>query len=134
MCWVRTRLWWRPRSRVTAPLLYGLRTAPAALPIWGIDHILGAGPVHFYSYETLDLGLSDHLAQLATFSVGALGVGLAEGESFCQLEAVACWMHHCVFEHGVDAVGHSPTGGVATVEHLIRDLGKGAPPPRENVL
>jgi endonuclease/exonuclease/phosphatase (EEP) superfamily protein YafD len=53
------------------------RTLPAALPIWGVDHVLSAGPVHFYSYETLDLGLSDQLAQLATLSVEAPSLAAA---------------------------------------------------------
>lgn len=46
------------------------RTAPAALPLWGIDHILAAGAVQFFTYETIDPGMSDHLAQVATFTVG----------------------------------------------------------------
>ncbi len=45
------------------------RTFPAWLPSWGLDHVLGNEHLRFHSYETLDPGTSDHLAQLARFSI-----------------------------------------------------------------
>lgn len=45
------------------------RTAPAVLPLWGIDHVLGSGPLRFHELRRVDPGLSDHVALLARFSL-----------------------------------------------------------------
>lgn len=45
-------------------------TFPAALPIWGIDHILGNERIRFVEYRSLEAGPSDHLPQLGRFVVG----------------------------------------------------------------
>ena len=49
------------------------RTFPAWLPVWGVDHALGNAHVEFSRYQTLDLGVSDHLAQLFSFGLVASG-------------------------------------------------------------
>ena len=42
-------------------------TFPAKFPVYGIDHILGNKRIGFTSCRRINTGLSDHLAQLATF-------------------------------------------------------------------
>jgi endonuclease/exonuclease/phosphatase (EEP) superfamily protein YafD len=44
-------------------------TFPASFPVWGIDHVLGNRLISFDDYRLLAGGPSDHLAQLARFSV-----------------------------------------------------------------
>jgi endonuclease/exonuclease/phosphatase (EEP) superfamily protein YafD len=44
-------------------------TFPAALPVWGIDHVLGNARVQFSDYRLLEAGPSDHRPQYARFRV-----------------------------------------------------------------
>ncbi|MEM7312866.1 MAG: endonuclease/exonuclease/phosphatase family protein [Planctomycetota bacterium] len=39
---------------------------PRSFPVWGIDHVLSSKSLQPIDYELIDMGYSDHLAQLAT--------------------------------------------------------------------
>ena len=45
------------------------RTFPRTSAIWGIDHILGTRDVKFEDYQIVDFGFSDHMGQVAKFSL-----------------------------------------------------------------